>query len=121
MSMRESIERRPHGVDDYRPLHLRDVAAVFRPRDLDVLPPVAEMDASADKVRDDAERLDELERMMSADPEREHAASFLRLPYGVVMSIARAIEGKPPGDDYDEDVARQATKMHRWATAKVAI
>jgi len=62
-----------------------------------------------------------LERELVADPEREHAAAFLRLTYGVVMSMCRRIEGKPPDDPtYDENVAKLAAKMYYAAAAKVA-
>jgi len=64
--------------------------------------------------------LRKLEQELTSDPEREHAAAFLRLTYGVVMSMCRRIEGKPQNGDYDEGVAKLAEKMYHAAMAKVA-
>jgi len=63
---------------------------------------------------------DLLERQIVNDPEREHAAAFLQLTYGAVISMCRRIEGKSQNMDYDEDVAKLAEKMYRAAMSKMA-
>ena len=86
--------------------HRRRVAKQDQMLAVEKIPPVIDFDL--------------LERQIVNDPEREHAAAFLQLTYGVVMSVCRRIEGKPQNGDYDEDVAKLAEKMYRAAISKIA-
>ena len=108
---------------DARPRDMREAVDVLKRRDTELYGDEGHQFIPTPPVMTAAEpHIDvrAFERALADDdPELGHAESFLRLPYGVVISMARAMEGKPPGDDYDEGVAKQAEKMQQWAEKKV--